>query len=143
MLARAIAGSAIGKKATDVILLDLRKLEAPAEFFVLCTADSTTQVRAVAEEIRSTMKKAGISPWHAEGLQALSWVLIDFVDVVAHVFLKESRAFYNLERLWGDAPRIRVEDSIGGPVFTKSVRGRRRSTAPAARTGGKARKAAP
>jgi ribosome-associated protein len=125
VLARTIAASAISKKATDVLLLDLRKLDAPADFFVLCNADSSTQARAIAEEIRDRTKKLGVSPWHAEGLQALSWVLIDYVDVVVHVFLKESRSFYSLERLWRDAPQTEVEDTPKGIVFKKAAKIRR------------------
>jgi len=122
-LARKIASFAVGKKASGVVLLDLRKHDAPADFFVVCTADSSTQVRAVAEEIEERAAELGARLWHTEGRRALSWLLLDFVDVVVHVFLKEVRQFYNLERLWVDVPRVLVEDTERGVVF-HPVRGR-------------------
>ncbi len=91
--------------------MDMRKLSAPADFFVLCSADSDTHARAIADEVRKGAEEAGVSLWHSEGYRALSWVLLDFVDVVVHVFKKDVRSFYNLERLWGDAKFIPVFDT--------------------------------
>ena len=99
------------KKGQDIMLLDLRHLKnAIADFFIICTGTSDTQVDAIAGSIEAEVHKAsGNNPWQREGLQNKEWVLIDYVDVVAHVFLKEKRKFYALEELWGDAKVIPVE----------------------------------
>lgn len=113
-LARKIAEQALTKKASEVLVMDLRKLQAPADFFVVCSADSDTQVKAIADGIRDGMENVGVSVWHEEGYQSLQWVLLDYVDVVVHVFHKEIRSFYNLERLWSDAKFQAVEDTPAG-----------------------------
>lgn len=102
-LAKMLAKYSLEKKASDVILLDLRKITPMTDFFVICSADSDVQVRAIVDHLRDQMKKRDIRPWHVEGYSHLRWVLIDFIDVVVHVFLKSAREFYNLEGLWGDA----------------------------------------
>ncbi len=109
-LAKKVAAFAHSKKATDVLLMDLRKLRAPADFFVVCSADSDTHAKAIADAVRVGAEGIGVSLWHSEGFRSLTWVLLDYVDVVVHVFKKDVRPFYNLERLWGDAKLIPVED---------------------------------
>jgi ribosome-associated protein len=109
-LAKKIASLALTKKASNVILIDLRKLTDMTDFFVVCSADSDTQVKAIADAIIDGTEKLGSPPWHEEGISNRQWVLIDFVDVVAHVFHKEARRFYGLEKLWGDAKIETVED---------------------------------
>lgn len=91
--------------------MDLRKLNAPADFFVLCSADSDTHARAIAQAIRDGAHGIGVPLLRSEGLRALTWVLLDYFDVVVHVFKKDVRQFYNLERLWGDAKIIPMEDT--------------------------------
>jgi ribosome-associated protein len=93
------------KKAEDIVVLDLREVpNAVSDFFVICSGKSDTQIDAIAESIEEEVYKIDQeSPWHKEGLNNKTWVLIDYVDVVAHVFNKEEREFYNLESLWGDA----------------------------------------
>jgi ribosome-associated protein len=110
-LAKKVAEFALSKKASDVLLMDLRKLTAPADFFVVCSADSDTHARAIADAVRNGTDEIGVSLWHSEGFRALSWVLLDYVDVVVHVFKKDVRPFYNLERLWGDAKLTSIEDT--------------------------------
>ncbi len=100
----------ISKKAHNVVILDLKKLTSAADYFVICSADSDTQVKAVADAVRKGMEESDEHVWHYEGYQALKWIVLDFVDVVAHIFYKEDRSFYNLERLWGDAKKIEVKD---------------------------------
>ncbi|MEM6782106.1 MAG: ribosome silencing factor [Bacteroidota bacterium] len=101
----------LDKKAEDVTVLDLRGVSGVADFFVIGTGTSDTQIKAIADGVRMSIKEAnGELPWHREGYQSLVWVLLDYVDVVVHVFTAEKRAFYDLERLWGDAPRELVED---------------------------------
>lgn len=99
------------KKGYDVLIMDLRNLTTFADYFVICSADSDVQVKAIADQIDKTFDEEGIRCWHKEGYKALSWVLLDYVDVVIHIFKKEMRDFYNLEKLWGDAPTERLLDS--------------------------------
>ena len=98
------------KKGADVVLLDLKKITSTADYFIVCSADSTTQEKAIADNIRDGLEDMNIPIYHFEGYHALSWIVLDYVDVVAHVFYKESRSFYNLERLWADAKRTEMHD---------------------------------
>jgi ribosome-associated protein len=93
------------KKGEKIITLDLRKIqEAVADFFIVCEAGSTTQVRAIADFIESEVKdKCGEMPYMHEGRQVLQWVIIDYINVVVHIMLPESRRFYKLEEMWSDA----------------------------------------
>jgi len=110
LLARELAEMTLSRKATDVRILDLRNLTTIADFFVICTAHSDTQVKAVADAVVEGSKSIGERPWHKEGFLQKSWVLLDYVDVVVHVFLKDTREFYSLEKLWGDAPVEEISD---------------------------------
>jgi ribosome-associated protein len=109
-LATHVAHLALEKKAHDILILDLRKLTSAADRFVICTADSETQVKAIADHLSEKLTELGMKPWHVEGRSGRRWVLIDFVDVVVHVFYSQTRAFYGLEDLWGDAPSVRIDD---------------------------------
>lgn len=109
-LAYRITGLIFNKKGYDVRILDLRNLTSFTDYFVICSADSEVQVKAIADEIDKQLRDEGIKYWHIEGYRALNWVLVDYVDVVVHVFKKDSRDFYKLERLWGDAPLEEIED---------------------------------
>jgi ribosome-associated protein len=100
------------KKGYNVKILDLRTITTITDYFIICTGDSDTQVKAIADEVDKQMREEGVRSWHTEGYRSLNWVLIDFVDIVVHVFKKESREFYNLEKLWGDAPVIIAEDPL-------------------------------
>jgi ribosome-associated protein len=95
------------KKGTDIVSLDLRKIpEAVADFFIICGAGSNTQVKAIADFVEEHVHKAcDERPYKHEGTQALQWVLIDYVNIVVHIMLPESRKFYKLEEMWSDAPR--------------------------------------
>jgi ribosome-associated protein len=99
------------KKGENVISLDLRKIpEAVADFFIICEASSTTQVKAIADSIEDEVKKnCDELPYKHEGRQSLQWVLIDYVNVVVHVMLPENRRFYKLEDMWSDAPQEKHE----------------------------------
>ena len=94
---------ALDKKATDVKILDLRKLSPICDFFVICSASVEIHAKAIADSIIENLEKKGIRAWHHEGYQACRWILLDYVDVVVHIFLNEVRDFYELEKLWGDA----------------------------------------
>jgi len=110
-LAKQIAGIAIDKKARDVIILDLRPLTSITDYFVICTGEVDQHVKAIVDEIDNRLRPAE-KPWHIEGYQHLSWVLMDYVNVVVHVFNPETREYYNLERLWGDATTEKIADDL-------------------------------
>ena len=96
-----IAKAASAKKASDIVTIDMRKLPNVADYFVITSGTSTTQVRAIADNIIREMKeKHGERPWHVEGLREALWVLVDYGDVVVHIFQEETRRFYDLEKLW-------------------------------------------
>jgi ribosome-associated protein len=103
-LARTCCKLALDKRAEDVIIIDLRKLNAPTDYFVICSGAAGRQVKAITDNILEGTAEKGLKPWHVEGYGASKWVLIDYVDVVVHVFHGETREFYSLETLWGDAP---------------------------------------
>jgi ribosome-associated protein len=126
---------ALTKKAGDVTVMDLRKVTDMADFFVVCSGDSDTQVKAIADAVTEGMEQLGVGAWHREGLTERQWVLLDYVDVVVHVFHKEARKFYGLEKLWGDAKVELVVDEPPTPAPAKP----KKAKAPAA----KAAKASP
>ncbi len=117
--ARKIARLALTKKASDVTIMDLRTLTDVADFFVVCSGDSDTQVKAIADAVTEGTEKLGSAPWHREGLSHRQWILLDYVDVVMHIFHREMRSFYGLEKLWGDAKTEVVSDE---PVRKKPAR---------------------
>jgi ribosome-associated protein len=100
------------KKAADIVVLNLKNLKnAVADYFVICSASSDTQLDAIARSVEDEVDKAtGQSPWQSEGRQNREWVLLDYVDVVVHVFLRDRRSFYALEELWGDAEISYIEE---------------------------------
>jgi ribosome-associated protein len=109
-LARRAAYLALEKKAADIQIFDVSRLTSIADFFVICTGSTDTHVRAISEHIVEELEAERIKPWHVEGGQTCRWVLIDFVDVVVHIFQPEVRDYYGLERLWGDARIEEVRD---------------------------------
>ncbi|HEX5131211.1 MAG TPA: ribosome silencing factor [Candidatus Krumholzibacteria bacterium] len=110
MTARKVARFAWEKKAEDIMIMDLRKVTDMTSFFVLCSGNSGTQVKAIADSIQEQARKAGLEIYAVEGYDSQRWILIDMIDIVVHVFLPDVRAYYQLERLWGDAP----VENIGG-----------------------------
>lgn len=108
-LAKKIVKIALGKKAEDVVLLDLKKISNMADYFLICSAGSDVQARVIADAILDGLNSSGTVS-HVEGLEASRWILIDCYGVVVHIFRPETRAFYGLERLWGDAPREEYTD---------------------------------
>lgn len=100
------------KKASDIVIMDLKHVKgAVADYFIICSANSDTQVDAISESIEKEVHKAAsINPWHSEGKKNKEWILLDYVDVVAHIFKKDKREFYALEELWGDAKIINIDN---------------------------------
>jgi len=100
----------LGKKALDIKIIDVRKITTLTDFFVICTSESGPQTRAITDHIHEQMKKDGMKAWHIEGYENLEWVLLDYVNIVVHVFSRESRDYYDLERLWADGHISQVHD---------------------------------
>jgi ribosome-associated protein len=109
-LARDAARLTLTKRAEDVLILDLRGLDAVCDFFVIATGHSEIQVKAIADAVEDGLRERGMRPWHSEGFEARRWVLLDYVDVVVHVFHARAREYYLLDKLWGDAAREVVAD---------------------------------
>lgn len=113
-LARAIAFTAMDKKAEDLIILDVRGLAGFTDFFVIMSGRSTRHVQSLAETVDKEVSSKRLSVSNTEGMTEGQWVLLDYNDVVVHIFHDESRKFYDLEGLWHDAPRLSVTDDTAG-----------------------------
>jgi ribosome-associated protein len=126
-LLSAIVKGILDKKGKEVITLDLRQVGSRVcDYFILCHGDSTTQVSALGGNVENEVRKlTGEKPWHSEGFQNSEWILLDYVNVVVHVFLNEKRTFYNLEKLWGDAAITRHEDEL--PAIEQTDKGNLKS----------------
>lgn len=109
-MSQLICKAASDKKASDIVIMDMRNLTSTTDYFVICSANTATQVRAIADNIEEEMAKAQIAFNHKEGYREGEWVLLDYGDMVAHVFMQEAREYYALERLWGDAKLTPYED---------------------------------
>jgi ribosome-associated protein len=120
-LAKQIAQFALSKKAQEIVIMDLRKVADMTDFFVVCSAESDTQVKAIADAVMDGTEEKGVAAWHKEGLSQRQWVLLDYVDVVVHIFHKEARRFYSLEKMWGDA-KIEIVEDTPPPVKTPAVK---------------------
>jgi ribosome-associated protein len=94
------------KKAQDIVVLDISKLTFIAEYFVICTGINERQLQTIADEIKAKLKKRSIQNIGIEGYNEAKWILMDYGDVIVHLFSKEMRSFYELELLWGDAPKV-------------------------------------
>lgn len=108
-LVRLAAAAALDKKAGDLVVLDLQGLSSLADFFLVCNGRSTAQMDTIVETVQGALRAEGIRVRHREGTAESGWLLLDYGDVVIHVFNEETRAFYGLARLWGDAPLLSVE----------------------------------
>jgi ribosome-associated protein len=105
-----VVRAALDKKALDVVVLDLRHTPAFTDFFVLCSGQNQRQVKAIVDAVEETLRAAKVRPAHIEGYDRAEWVLMDYFNFIVHVFAPQTREFYSLERLWGDAERIDVSD---------------------------------
>ena len=104
----AIAELAADRKAVDIVALDLRGMIGYADYFLICTGRTDRQTRAIHDAIHEGMKARGILPRRVEGLSEARWILMDYLDVVVHMFTPETREYYRLEQLWGEAPTLPV-----------------------------------
>jgi len=108
---RIITDIILTKKGYDIKILNLTKISTISDYFVICSSDSEVQVKSIADEVDKVLRKQGIKCHYKEGYDSLSWVLLDYFDVVVHIFKKDTRSYYNLEKLWGDAEIIEVEET--------------------------------
>ncbi|MCJ7801600.1 MAG: ribosome silencing factor [Candidatus Marinimicrobia bacterium] len=106
-LADIIGKLTLTKKAENVLSIDVRKVSSSADYFIICSAETGIQVSAIVNAVR---KGTPAKPWHIEGLNNQNWVLLDYIDVVLHVFKTQTREFYSLEKLWADAPTVEITD---------------------------------
>jgi ribosome-associated protein len=130
-LSNAVVNGMQEVKASDIVVMDLREVKnAVADFFVICSGGSDKQVNAIADSIdEEVFKKIKENPWHTEGKNNKEWMILDYISVVAHIFRKDRRQFYSLERLWGDAVITEVEDDA--PTAVAPVKKRAVKKAPA------------
>jgi ribosome-associated protein len=109
-LARLCASIAADKKAEDIVVIDLRTVSTFTDFFVLCSGTSEPHLKAIAGELHERLQKDhGVKPMAIDGFPTSQWIVADYTDVVIHIFHKDKRAFYSLEDLWGDAPRLKLD----------------------------------
>lgn len=109
-LAKRIAEAALDRKANDIVILDLRGLTAVADYFVICSGTSDIHIEGIANIIEEKLDEQNMKLWHREGNRNSSWILLDYIDVIVHIFTQSAREFYGLERLWGDAPKSIIGD---------------------------------
>ncbi len=109
--ARRAAHAALDKRAGDLVVLDVQRVSSVTDYFLICSGKSTTHLQTITDAIRGELKGEGVQLQHAEGVAESGWVLLDYGDVLMHVFLEETRAYYALERLWGDAPVVPLDGS--------------------------------
>ena len=107
--ARMAEAALAAKRAVDPVLLDMREITLITDYFLICHGTSNVHIRALGQAVVEALKESGVKPLGVEGRQAARWVLLDYGDVIVHIFAEEEREFYSLERLWGDAPRMPSE----------------------------------
>ncbi|MBA4421511.1 MAG: ribosome silencing factor [Syntrophus sp. (in: bacteria)] len=114
--------ASLEKKAKDLVILNVKEISAFADYFIICSGTSDRQVRAIADAIQEKLKPAEILPLGVEGATAGQWVLMDYDDVIIHIFLETIRSFYDLERLWSEAPRMLVpNETISLKALTRGM----------------------
>ena len=109
-ITRAVAAAG-DKKAADVVLLDLRKAAGFADYFLICSGGNARQIRAIADAVMEALAKDGAKPAHVEGYERSEWILLDYFDFIVHIFAPQTRQFYGLERLWGNAEKVELAAS--------------------------------
>ena len=109
LLAKRSAELALEKKCEEIKILDLRGLTSVTDYFVIATADSERKAKAAAEHIIDELKEDGERPMHVEGMDSMHWILLDYINVVVHIFMPDERRFYDLESLWSDAPALALD----------------------------------
>jgi ribosome-associated protein len=124
---RIAAKAADDKKAQDLVALDISGIASFASYFLICTGDSSRQMQAIADEIEHKLKAVGIRPSHVEGYRNAEWILIDCLDLVVHIFSKDARVYYDLERLWRDGKKLDVSALLQDKAPKQSSRRSRKT----------------
>jgi len=119
-LTKTIVKLAWDKKGKNIVVMDLRKLMSVTDYFVLVSGESDIHVKALANHIEKELKSKNVKLWHKEGYQQLKWVLMDYVDIIVHIFRPDVREFYGLEKLWADAKISKIEDHATRPVLSQT-----------------------
>jgi ribosome-associated protein len=109
--ARRAARAALDKRAGDLVVLDVQRVSSVTDYFLICSGKSTTHLETITDAIRAELRGEGINVQHAEGVAESGWVLLDYGDVLMHVFLEDTRMYYALERLWGDSPTLTLDET--------------------------------
>ena len=104
-----IAQALYDKKAKNIVALNIADITSLGDYFIICSCTSSTQLRACTDEVEEKMSEIGIEPTHKEGYNGGTWILMDYGDIIVHIMLEETRDFYSLERLWGDAEEIELD----------------------------------
>ena len=120
LLAKKVVQLAWNKKGKDIMVMDLKKVMNVTDYFVIISGESDVHVKALANHIEKELKKEQIELWHKEGFQQLKWVLMDYIDIVIHIFRPEIREFYNLEKLWADAKITKIKDHAANPILSET-----------------------
>ncbi|MGF1671108.1 MAG: ribosome silencing factor [Balneolaceae bacterium] len=111
LLITSITDALLEKKAKNVVLLDVSQLTTLTDYFVVCHGTSDTQIKALADNVEDqTRIKVGEKPWKKEGMDSRRWIILDFINIVVHIFNEEKREYYGIERMWNDAVRTEIED---------------------------------
>ena len=109
-ITKEITNLMIDKKALDITLIDVRGITTLTDYFIICTSESDPQTRAIFNHIKDNLITENIKPWKTEGYEYLQWVIMDYINFVIHIFNKETRLYYDFERLWGDANIVKVKN---------------------------------
>lgn len=118
-IAACAAGVLDSKKAEDIRAIDIRGISVIADYFLIATGNSSTQVRALAQEMEDRLAELGVTPRRVEGIQSATWVILDYGDVIIHVFYRDTRQFFNLERLWADGKALTTEELLAAAQQVK------------------------
>ena len=116
------------KKGIDIVVLDISSVATFADYFLICSGDSSRQIQAIADEVEMKLAARGFKPSHIEGYAHAEWILLDYLDLVIHIFSKQARAYYDLERLWRDAKTLDLQQLVSQPEkeTVRAPRSRRR-----------------
>jgi len=106
------AKAALERKANNIVVLDVRGLSSVTDFFIICSGNSDTHAEGIAGLIEEKLDEHDVKLWHREGGRKASWILLDYIDAIVHIFTENAREFYDLERLWGDAPKVAYSEEV-------------------------------
>jgi ribosome-associated protein len=110
------------KKAHDIVILDISHIASFASYFLFCSGESSRQIQAIADEVGARMKASGFKPSHIEGYRNAEWILMDYMDLVVHIFSRNARAYYDLERLWRDGKKLEVKKLLAEKIIKPGAR---------------------